>query len=88
VEVDHAILKVDKPCARCSVVNVDGRIGMIDNTTLRTLSSYRRDSGNIYFGQFLAVQSLSESGEDEFAALCIGSDITPQNKNLSKDSVE
>jgi len=87
VEVNHAVLRVDKPCARCSVVNVDGRTGVIDNTTFYTLSSYRRESGQIYFGQFLSVRSLAASGEDEFATLCIGSVIIPQDKNLLQNNI-
>ena len=78
VAVCHAILKVDKPCARCSVVNVDGRTGTIDGATLRTLSSYRRDRGNIYFGQFLSVGL--PPGEQSFATLCTGSGVVPQYK--------
>jgi len=80
VSICRAILKIEKPCARCSVVNVDGRTGMIDGATLRILSSYRRDSGNIYFGQFLSVGLLPEV--QSFTTLCVGSDIVPQLNSI------
>ena len=52
--------EITRPCARCSVVNVDGKTGSIDGSTLKTLATYRRDSGQIYFGQFLRIQSFPE----------------------------
>ena len=86
VDICGVRLKVDKPCARCSVVNVDGRTGLMDGSTLRTLSTYRRDGGNVYFGQFLSVPSnqdclqLLEVSQTHLAVLQVGCEIAPQLK--------
>ena len=61
ISINDASLVVDKPCARCSVINVNGSTGVMDGSTLRTLASYRKDSGNIFFGQFLKVNDNVKS---------------------------
>ena len=46
-------LLVTKPCARCSVVNVDGRTGEMTGKVLAALVGNRKNKGAIHFGQFL-----------------------------------
>jgi molybdenum cofactor sulfurtransferase len=48
-------LAVDKPCARCSVVNVNVASGAMDGRTLSTLSSFRKVGASPCFGLFLSV---------------------------------
>ncbi|MPY89650.1 MAG: MOSC domain-containing protein [Luteitalea sp.] len=44
-------LDVVKPCARCSIVPVDQATGIRGTEPLRTLATYRRRNGKVYFGQ-------------------------------------
>jgi molybdenum cofactor sulfurtransferase len=49
-------------CGRCSMVDVDPRSGMKGHT-LRALSDYRRQNGQISFGIFLKGSARSDGGE-------------------------
>lgn len=40
-----------KRCARCVVVTTDQQTGAVGKEPLRTLSRYRREGNNVYFGQ-------------------------------------
>lgn len=55
-------LFVDKPCARCTVVNVDTARGIIDGSTLSMISTYRHQGGGAFFGMFLQYNCDVESG--------------------------
>jgi uncharacterized protein YcbX len=53
VEVD-----VVKPCARCVITTVDSRTGESGLEPLRTLASYRKRDGKVWFGQNAVHRSL------------------------------
>ncbi len=40
-----------KPCSRCAITTVDPETGIKGEEPLRTLSTYRRRDGEVYFGQ-------------------------------------
>jgi uncharacterized protein YcbX len=47
-----------KPCARCSLVNVDPLSGESDKETLKSLASFRTINHKVYFGQQFVPISL------------------------------
>jgi uncharacterized protein YcbX len=47
-----------KPCARCSLVNVDPFSGKSDKRTLKALASFRTINHKVYFGQQFVPISL------------------------------
>lgn len=49
--------QVVKPCARCAITTVDQETGTRGDEPLRTLASYRKREGKIYFGQNLLHES-------------------------------
>lgn len=58
---DNALeLSVTGQCARCSMVDIDPDSGM-KGKTLRALSEYRRNRGQITFGIFLQISSPSKT---------------------------
>lgn len=60
-----------KPCARCAVTTINQDTGEKGDEPLRTLSSYRKHDGKIYFGQNLVTVGASE--------VSVGDDISLQN---------
>ena len=53
LQIGSVSFRVAKPCARCTVPNVDQDIGQSGKEPIRTLSTYRTRDSNIYFGQNL-----------------------------------
>ncbi|MFN0159209.1 MAG: MOSC domain-containing protein [Bacteroidota bacterium] len=53
IMVGDVWLHVVKPCARCAITTVDQETGMRGDEPLRTLASYRKRDGKVYFGQNL-----------------------------------
>jgi len=53
------VMTVDGPCARCSMVNINGSTGSIDSRVLSVLSAYRKQGVAINFGQFLSMPVCS-----------------------------
>lgn len=51
---------VVKPCARCAVPTVDPVTGVRGKEPTRTLATYRRRNGKVYFGQNLIHESTGE----------------------------
>lgn len=49
------VMTVDGPCARCSMVNINGSTGSMDSRVLPVLSAYRKQGIAINFGQFLSM---------------------------------
>ena len=48
-------------CKRCNMINVDSDTGIIESSEpLLTLSKYRRDKGNIYFGILMNIEYSKE----------------------------
>jgi uncharacterized protein YcbX len=45
-----------KPCARCVITTIDQQSGLKSKEPLKTLSTYRTNNKNIYFGQNLLFQ--------------------------------
>ncbi len=50
--------QVVKPCARCAITTVDQETGTRGDEPLRTLASYRKREGKIYFGQNLLHEGI------------------------------
>ena len=53
IQIGEASFRVAKPCARCTVPTVDQTTGQRGVEPLRTLESYRKNDGKVYFGQNL-----------------------------------
>lgn len=51
VRIGEALLRVVKPCARCTVTTVDPASGTRGKEPLKTLSNYRKRQGGVMFGQ-------------------------------------
>ncbi|MDX1531879.1 MAG: MOSC domain-containing protein, partial [Rhodothermales bacterium] len=51
IRVGEVELHVVKPCARCAVPAVDPETGAVGKEPLKTLATYRRWAGKVYFGQ-------------------------------------
>ena len=48
-----------KPCARCSIPSIDPQTGQRQSEPTRTLASYRKQKGEIFFGQNLIYSAPS-----------------------------
>jgi uncharacterized protein len=51
IRIGDIVLRVVKPCSRCSITCVDPLTGERGVEPLKTLSSYRRRGNQVYFGQ-------------------------------------
>ena len=51
IRVGEVVLDVVKPCARCVVTTTDQRTGERGTEPLRTLATYRRRDGHVWFAQ-------------------------------------
>ena len=51
LKIGEVSLSGAKPCARCSLVNVDPLTGESDKKTLKALASFRTLNHKVYFGQ-------------------------------------
>lgn len=52
------MMSVDGPCARCSMVNINGSTGSMDSRVLPVLSAYRKQGVAINFGQFISIMPV------------------------------
>ena len=50
VVIGKARFLIVKPCARCNVVTIDQHSGVKSTEPLKTLATYRRKEGKVYFG--------------------------------------
>jgi len=60
ISIGNAKLFGAKPCARCNLVNVNPKSGVISKEILKGLSDYRNFGGKVYFGQQFVPMSLGE----------------------------
>ena len=51
LRIGEVLLECVKPCARCQVITIDQETGMPSKEPLRTLATYRKKKGKVYFGQ-------------------------------------
>ena len=58
IKIEEVRLYGAKPCARCSLVNVNPLSGESDLETLKTLASFRTINHKVYFGQQFVPISL------------------------------
>jgi uncharacterized protein len=56
--IGGAAFRVAEPCSRCAVTTVDQKTGRRSKEPLRTLATYRRSGGEIWFGRNLIHTSL------------------------------
>jgi hypothetical protein len=54
-----------KPCDRCVLTTVDPETGIKGDEPLRTLSTYRKVNGSVYFGQNVIAQNEGKINERE-----------------------
>ena len=54
-----------KPCGRCSIPTVDPETGIKGDEPLRTLATYRKNNGKIYFGQNVIALNNGEINEGD-----------------------
>lgn len=57
-------LRVTGPCSRCSMVNVNGKRGIMDCRVFEALRGYRKHGNHVYFGQFLTLDSTGYEESD------------------------
>lgn len=69
IKVGETRLLGAKPCARCSLVNVDPNSGESDKSTLKTLASFRTLNQKVFFGQQFVPMELG--------TLQVGMEIQP-----------
>lgn len=60
IQLGTCRLRGAKPCARCSLVNVDPHSGESTKRTLNTLASFRTINHKVYFGQQFVPMKLGE----------------------------
>lgn len=53
MQVGEAVFRVAEPCARCAITIVDQQIGERGKEPLRTLATYRKSGGKVWFGRNL-----------------------------------
>jgi uncharacterized protein YcbX len=56
LQVGEVVLRLPKPCARCTVINVDPNSGKTNPEVLLTLSKERLVDGKILFGMNAVVE--------------------------------
>lgn len=54
IEINGVVMRVVKPCARCTVVTIDQEDASSGKEPLRTLAAFRKVDGKVLFGQNLA----------------------------------
>lgn len=57
VRIGDARFEVTKACGRCKITTINQETAEVGLEPLRTLSTYRRSDGNIWFGQYLKLLS-------------------------------
>ena len=65
IRIGEAVFEVAKPCARCSIPNVDQALGDRTKEPTATLSTYRSWDRAIWFGQNL-IQEKSTAAKTEW----------------------
>lgn len=60
VRLGEVSLSGAKPCARCSLIDVDPRTGESDKKTLKALATFRTFNHKVYFGQQFVPISLGK----------------------------
>jgi uncharacterized protein YcbX len=61
IKIGNTIFHVVKRCARCNVTTVNQKTGeKYGNEPLKTLASFRKKNGKIYFGQYLIAERAGE----------------------------
>jgi len=58
VRVGDVSFRVAEPCPRCAITTVDQKTGSRGKEPLRTLATYRRSGGEVFFGRNLIHASL------------------------------
>ena len=58
------LLRVDKPCERCSVINVNPKTGVMEGRALSTLATFNPVGGSNCFGLFVSVMDDKAAEED------------------------
>ena len=58
MRVGDAVLRVAEPCPRCAITTVDQGSGERGKEPLRTLATYRKAEGEVWFGRNLIHASL------------------------------
>lgn len=53
IKIGECLFKVVKKCVRCSLSSINRKTGKKEKEPLKTLSKYRRDNNEIYFGIYL-----------------------------------
>lgn len=56
IRIGAVTFHVVKPCARCAITTTDQQTGAVGVEPLRTLATFRRRDGKVYFGQNLIPQ--------------------------------
>jgi hypothetical protein len=57
LQIGEVIFAVVKPCTRCTITTVDQDTASRGKEPLRTLNSFRKRSGNVYFGENLVPEN-------------------------------
>jgi uncharacterized protein YcbX len=71
-------MQVVGPCSRCSMVDVNGRSGIMDCRVFEALKDYRKLGSSVYFGQFLSVLPSiwdATTSENEIYYISVGDRI-------------
>ncbi|MEO0769249.1 MAG: MOSC N-terminal beta barrel domain-containing protein [Cyanobacteria bacterium J06649_4] len=73
IQIGEATFKVSKPCARCSVPNVEQSSGKRTQEPSRTLATYRAWDKGIWFGQNLVQETASpQKSPQSLSSLSVG----------------
>ena len=72
VRIGDIPFRVAEPCARCAITTTDQRTGVRGKEPLRTLATYRKSGGEVFFGRNLIQESLG--------TVCVGDpvEVTPR----------
>lgn len=57
IQIGNIIFSVVKPCARCTITTIDQDTALRGKEPLRTLSSFRKRKGGVYFGENLVPET-------------------------------
>ena len=77
LRIGAALARAAKPCARCSVVNVDPATGATGLEPLRTLATYRTFASKVFFAQ-----NVVHFGESVGLDIAVGDEVTVQCRRV------
>lgn len=60
IQIGNIIFRIVKPCSRCIIPNINIETAIREREPIKTLASYRKRNGKVFFGQNVIADSLGD----------------------------